>query len=155
MWDGPHLKKSEETMEHLQQIRRLNALLLQVSGFDKRRLFYAQGDYGLWQCLKPCHARTYGNEEAVRCMYTKQRDTTELIPRCPVCGRPMTMNLRADDTFVQNAGWYEARERYADFLRRHAGRGWLGVGMNTPGIVKYPFLADESGKSAGSVYLYQ
>lgn len=118
----------------------------QLAGFDKKRLFYIQGDYGLWQCSKPCHARTYDNEEAVRRMYAEQRDMkvpTALIPRCPVCGRPMAMNLRTDDTFVQDAGWYEARERYLAFLRRHAGARVvfleLGVGMNTPGLVKYLF----------------
>lgn len=118
----------------------------QRAGFDKRRLFYTQGDYGLWQCSHPCHQETYDNEEAVRRMIAEQRDMkvpTDLIPRCPRCGRPMTMNLRSDDTFVENAGWHAAAERYADFLRRHeqlrAVFLELGVGMNTPGIIKYPF----------------
>ena len=118
----------------------------QLAGFDKKRLFYTQGDYGLWQCSQPCHQATYDNEEAVRRMAEQQRDMrvpTELVPRCPRCGRPMTMNLRADDTFVQDGGWYAAAERYQAFLRRHAGLAVLylelGVGMNTPGIIKYPF----------------
>ncbi len=118
----------------------------QMAGFDKKRLFYTQGDYGLWQCSRPCHQRTYDNEETVRRMFSEQRDMrapSELIPRCPVCGRPMTMNLRADDTFVQDGGWYQAQERYHDFLRRHEGSRTvfleLGVGGNTPGIIKYPF----------------
>ena len=79
----------------------------QKAGFDKRRLFYTQGDYGLWQCSGPCHRRTYDNEQAVRRMLAEQKDLripTELVPRCPVCGRPMAMNLRADDTFVEDAG---------------------------------------------------
>lgn len=118
----------------------------QRSGFDKQRLFYTQGDYGLWQCSKPCHSRTYDNEQLVRQMVQEQREMripSELIPRCPVCGAPMTMNLRADDSFVQDAGWYRAAARYEDFLRRHQGMRVLylelGVGYNTPGIIKYPF----------------
>ena len=96
----------------------------QRGGFDKRRLFYTQGDYGLWQCSKACHNRTYDNEAEVRQMLAQQQDMkipTELIPHCPVCGAPMTMNLRCDDTFVQDRGWYAASERYADFLRWHKG----------------------------------
>lgn len=118
----------------------------QMAGFDKKRLFYTQGDYGLWQCSKPCHQQTYDNEETVRRMVAEQRDMkipTELIPRCPRCGRPMTMNLRIDDTFVQDEGWYSAARRYEDFLRRHQGQKLLflelGVGGNTPVIIKYPF----------------
>lgn len=118
----------------------------QLAGFDKKRLFYTQGDYGLWQCSKPCHQAVYDNESAVRRMAAEQRDMhvpSQLIPRCPRCERPMSMNLRTDDTFVQDAGWYQAQERYRDFLRRHRGLRivfWeLGVGSNTPGIIKYPF----------------
>ena len=118
----------------------------QRAGFDKARLFYTQGDYGLWQCSRPCHQKTYDNEETVLRMLAEQRDMrvpTELIPRCPVCGAPMTMNLRCDDTFVQDEGWHAAAARYEDFLRRCQGRRvlfWeLGVGGNTPGIIKYPF----------------
>ena len=118
----------------------------QLAGFDKGRLFYTQGDYGLWQCSKPCHQQAYDNEETVRRMAAEQRDMkvpTELIPRCPRCGRPMTMNLRIDGTFVQDEGWYAAARRYEDFLRRHQGQRLLflelGVGSNTPVIIKYPF----------------
>ena len=117
-----------------------------LAGFDKKRLFYTQGDYGLWQCSKPCHQQTYDNEKIVRRMVAEQRDMkipTELIPRCPRCGRPMSMNLRIDDTFVQDEGWYAAAQRYEDFLRRHQGQKLLflelGVGGNTPVIIKYPF----------------
>ncbi len=118
----------------------------QKAGFDKRRLFYTQGDYGLWQCSEPCHQKTYDNEETVRAMYEQQKNMripAELIPHCPVCGKPMSMNLRADDTFVEDDGWHKAAERYDEFIRRHEGMHVLflelGVGMNTPVIIKYPF----------------
>ncbi len=118
----------------------------QKAGFEKNRLFYTQGDYGLWQCSAPCRQETYDNEETVRRMVSEQkkmRIPSELIPRCPHCGRPLTMNLRCDNTFVQDEGWHTAAGRYADFLHRHTGGRTLflelGVGQNTPGIIKYPF----------------
>lgn len=118
----------------------------QLAGFDKKRLFYTQGDYGLWQCSKACHNKTYDNEDAVRNMAAEQRNLkipAELIPRCPACGAPMTMNLRCDNLFVQDEGWYAAAKRYEEFIRRHKNRHVLflelGVGANTPGIIKYPF----------------
>lgn len=118
----------------------------QLAGFDKKRLFYTQGDYGLWQCSKACHDKTYDNEETVRQMAAGQKDMrvpSELIPKCPVCGAPMTMNLRSDDYFVQDEGWYAAANRYDEFICRHKNLHMLflelGVGANTPGIIKYPF----------------
>ena len=118
----------------------------QKAGFDKKRLFYTQGDYGLFQCSGPCRQETFDNESAVREMVRRQeglRVPTELLPVCPHCGRPMTMNLRCDDTFVQDEGWYRAAERYSEFLRRHRGSKLLfldlGTGMNTPAIIKFPF----------------
>lgn len=118
----------------------------QMAGFDKKRLFYTQGDYGLFQCSKPCCQKTWNNEEAVREMLADQKDMripSELIPHCPVCGAPMTVNLRSDMTFVQDEGWYKAAERYDDFVRRHENLHVLylelGVGDNTPVIIKYPF----------------
>lgn len=118
----------------------------QLAGFDKKRLFYTQGDYGLWQCSKPCCQKTWDNENMVRRMVAEQKEMripSELIPYCPNCGSPMTMNLRSDDTFVQDEGWYAACSRYEDFLRQYQGLRVvlleLGVGANTPGVIKYPF----------------
>lgn len=119
----------------------------QLAGFDKKRLFYTQGDYGLWQCSEPCCNETFDNENAVRTMVKEQcnmKIPDELIPRCPHCGKPMVMNLRCDDSFVQDEGWYTAAERYEEFIRRHRNLHILflelGVGFNTPGIIKYPFM---------------
>lgn len=118
----------------------------QKSGFDKKRLFYTQGDYGLFQCSEPCCQKTYDNEITIMAMYNEQKDMkipSELVPHCPNCGKPMTMNLRADDTFVEDEGWHKAAERYDDFIRRHKNTKILflelGTGYNTPGIIKYPF----------------
>lgn len=139
----------------------------QKAGFDKKRLFYTQGDYGLFQCCVPCHKKTYDNEEIVKKMLVSQgfgfKDSenrkdgeiifpenplkmeipSELVPHCPVCGKPMSMNLRYDGTFVEDDGWHEAARRYQDFLEKHKNARTLflelGVGENTPGIIKYPF----------------
>ncbi len=134
----------------------------QKAGFDKGRLFYTQGDYGLWQCSRPCHDKTYDNRDVVRRMVKaqgfqitdhglelpagnppKMAVPAGLVPRCPQCGAPMAMNLRADHTFVQDEGWYAAAARYDAFVRRYEKRPVLylelGVGCNTPVIIKYPF----------------
>ena len=118
----------------------------QKAGFDKRRLFYMQGDYGLWQCGEPCHQKTYDNEAVIREMVGRQKGRkvpTELIPYCPVCGKPMTMNLRCDGTFVEDDGWHEAEKHYDTFIGCHGGMRILylelGVGANTPVWIKYPF----------------
>ena len=135
----------------------------QKAGFDKHRLFYTQGDYGLWQCSVPCHNETYDNEAAVRKMVAaqgfafaedgdlyvpdgiklKMEVPSELIPYCPQCHKPMSMNLRADDTFVEDMGWHHAAEQYEDFLQSHRNQKVLflelAVGYNTPSIVKYSF----------------
>ena len=139
----------------------------QKAGFDKKCLFYTQGDYGLFQCCVPCHKKTYDNEEIVKKMLISQgfgfKDSenrkdgeiifpenplkmeipSELVPHCPVCGKPMSMNLRCDETFVEDDGWHEAARRYQDFLEKHKNAKTLflelGVGENTPGIIKYPF----------------
>jgi len=128
----------------------------QKAGFDKKRLFYTQGDYGLFQCSEPCHHKTYDNEKQIRAMWefrNEMKIPSELVPHCPVCGKPMSMNLRADDTFVTDEGWDQAANRYQTFLQsrnitsrsgQQEGTGnvlflELGVGRNTPGIIKYPF----------------
>ena len=134
----------------------------QKAGVNKKRLFYTQGDYGLFQCSEPCCQETFDNEGLVRQMVEaqgwhieadgalteldgplKMEVPPELVPHCPHCGKPMSMNLRADETFVEDAGWHDAAERYSEFLRRHAGTKTLflelGTGYNTPGIIKYPF----------------
>ncbi len=135
----------------------------QKAGFDKERLFYTQGDYGLWQCSKPCHQATYDNKETVVKMLEaqgfiidnngdlelyegvtpKMRVPSELVPKCPVCGEPMSMNLRADHTFVEDDGWQRAAARYDAFLKTHRDNKVLfletAVGFNTPSIIKYSF----------------
>lgn len=118
----------------------------QKAGFDKKRLFYTQGDYGLFQCSEPCCRETWDNEAVIRQMVAEQKDMkipSALVPRCPHCGKPLTMNLRADGSFVEDEGWHAAAERYANFLRTREGQKILflelGVGYNTPVIIKYPF----------------
>ena len=118
----------------------------QKAGFDKKRLFYTQGDYGLFQCSEPCCQETWDNKDIIIPMLDMQDDMkipTEFIPKCPHCGKPVTMNLHADDKFVQDTGWYKAAERYESFLRtrnnQHILFLELGVGYNTPVIIKYPF----------------
>lgn len=135
----------------------------QKAGFEKERLFYTQGDYGLFQCSQPCDIDTWDNEAVIRQMVLAQgyefgeagelqespgtqihmTVPTELLPHCPKCGQPATMNLRADDRFVEDVGWIRASERYSEFVRGHRHGKVLyleiGVGFNTPGIVKYNF----------------
>ena len=135
----------------------------QKAGFDKHRLYYTQGDYGLFQCSEPCHKKTYDNEDIIRKMvmaqgYEFKEDgslylpegrslkmivPSELVPYCPECGKPMSMNLRADNTFVEDEGWHVAAQRYEQFLDRHKNLNVvfieLGIGYNTPVIIKYPF----------------
>lgn len=130
----------------------------QKAGFDKKRLFYTQGDYGLFQCSEPCCNETYDNEALIRSMLEEQRDMkipTELIPKCPKCGKPLTMNLRSDDKFVEDEGWHKAAERYENFLRTRNGQRILflelGVGYNTPVIIKYPFWRMTE-KNPNSIY---
>lgn len=130
----------------------------QKAGFDKKRLFYTQGDYGLFQCGEPCRGETFENEVLIRQMVKEQADMrvpSELLPKCPYCGKPMTMNLRSDDRFVEDEGWRRAEAGYKSFLREKAGRHILflelGVGYNTPVIIKYPFW-QMTAKNPNAVY---
>ena len=135
----------------------------QKAGFDKIRLFYIQGDYGLFQSVNPEIRKTYDNEEWVmkameaegfvkdeNGIFTVPEDgkismaiPTELIPTCPDDGSAMTTNLRADYSFVEDDGWHKANEAYNEFIRSHKDARTLylelGVGANTPVIIKYPF----------------
>ena len=118
----------------------------QKAGFDKKHLFYTQGDYGLFQCSEPCCQETFENETLIREMVELQKNMkipSDLLPVCPHCGRPMTMNLRSDTRFVEDKGWHEAAERYENFLQARLEEKILflelGVGYNTPVIIKYPF----------------
>ena len=128
----------------------------QTAGFDKNRLFYTQGDYGLFQSIYPQIQKTYDNEDWVMKAMEAQgfvlnengvfdvpadgklsmRIPTELIPKCPDDGSDMTMNLRSDDSFVEDEGWHKASAAYSGFLKKHEGRHVLfleiGVGANTP-----------------------
>lgn len=131
----------------------------QKAGFDKKRLFYTQGDYGLFQCSEPCCQETFDNESVIRQMIERQENMkipTELLPVCPHCGKPLTMNLRSDDTFVEDEGWHKAAERYENFLRTRAGGKILflelGVGYNTPIIIKYPFW-QMTAKNPNAIYV--
>ena len=130
----------------------------QKAGFDKKRLFYTQGDYGLFQCSEPCCQETFDNEAVVLEMLNRQKDMkipTELVPVCPHCGKPLTMNLRSDDKFVEDEGWHLASERYENFLRTRANEKILflelGVGYNTPVIIKYPFW-QMTAKNPNAIY---
>ena len=135
----------------------------QKAGFDKKRLFYTQGDYGLFQSVNPQIQKTYDNEEWIMKAMEAQgfvkdengvfgvpesreilmRIPAELIPKCPDDGSDMTTNLRADSSFVEDEGWYTAAEKYSEFLENHENMHVLflelGVGANTPVIIKYPF----------------
>ena len=130
----------------------------QLAGIDKSRLFYTQGDYGLFQCANNCSHETIDNEEQVRAMVEQQRNMripSELVPTCPHCGAPLVPNLRADDNFCEDIGWHAALARYEEFRRAHASGSVLylelGVGGNTPVIIKYPFWI-ATGANAQATY---
>lgn len=116
------------------------------AGFDIDCIFATQGDYGEIQCEKGCHQKVYDGEEMFRRMDQARKDClipSELVPKCPVCGGNMAMHLRCDQYFVEDEDWHRAAARYNDFLARTEKKKGvlleLGVGFNTPGIIKYPF----------------
>lgn len=118
----------------------------QKAGFDKNRLYYTQGDYGSFQCSVPCIQKTWDNEEIITRMFNEQTNMKipkELLPKCPNCGKPLTTHLRVDDKFVEDEGWHRAANNYKAFLKSHENQPIiyleLGVGFNTPGIIKFPF----------------
>lgn len=155
IWYNRYVDAPKDTYEKLLQVLQGKDFFVittnvdhrfQVAGFPKERLFYTQGDYGLWQCSVPCHTSTYDNFDTVKAMVEQQQGMkvpTSLVPICPRCGEPMSMNLRADHTFVEDEGWHKASERFSAYLNDHAEGAVLylelGVGANTPGIIKYPF----------------
>ena len=118
----------------------------ELCGFDPERIFATQGDYGLFQCAKACHKKLYDNEKIVREMIKSQTDCkipSSLVPKCPVCGGNMEVNLRADQYFVEDENWDKASQRYYNYLEKNKNEKILflelGVGGNTPVIIKYPF----------------
>lgn len=140
----PHLLKLVKEKDYFAVTTNVDHCF-QKAGFLKEQLFYSQGDYGLFQCSVPCHRRTYDNEEVILRMIAEQKDMripSELVPRCPKCGAPMAMNLRSDETFVEDFGWNEAASRYVEFVEKHLGKKLLllelGVDSN-PAIIRYPF----------------
>ncbi|MCI8508515.1 MAG: Sir2 silent information regulator family NAD-dependent deacetylase [Lachnospiraceae bacterium] len=118
----------------------------QKAGFADENIFATQGDYGMIQCEKGCHAKTYDAEELFRQMEQARHDCvipSYMIPKCPVCGGNMAMHLRCDQYFVEDKHWHEAAARYEAFLERMADQKTvlleLGVGFNTPAIIRFPF----------------
>lgn len=118
----------------------------QKAGFEENRIFATQGDYGRIQCMKSCHPKTYDAIEMFEQMNKTRKDClipSYMVPRCPVCGEPMVMNLRCDQFFVEDEAWHEAAEHYGEFLANNLTENTilfeLGVGFNTPTIVRFPF----------------
>ena len=172
IWVNRYMDAPKKTYDHLLQLVNGKDYFVlttnvdhcfQKAGFDKKRIFYTQGDYGLFQCTKPCCRQTWDNEEIIRGMILAQgfeigeghelilpegkaaamTVPSGLLPVCPNCGRPLTMNLRSDSTFAEDAGWQAAAAEYESWVTAHQEKKvvWLeiGVGYNTPGIIKYNF----------------
>lgn len=117
-----------------------------INGFEDERIFATQGDYGLFQCSEACHDELYYNEEQIKSMLENTVDCkipSELVPKCPRCGAEMETNLRKDNLFVEDANWHDANGRYKNFLDNVGDAKVvfleLGVGYNTPVIIRYPF----------------
>lgn len=116
-----------------------------INGFEDERIFATQGDYGLMQCEKACHDKLYSNEELIREALDKIEDCkipSEMVPVCPVCGGNMEINVRKDNYFVEDEKWHQMSENYSRFLKKVDGKVVfleIGVGFNTPTIIRYPF----------------
>ena len=172
IWVNRYMDAPKETYDNLFQVVKDQDYFVlttnvdhcfQKAGFDRKRLFYTQGDYGLFQCSKPCCKKTWDNEAMIRNLVISQgfeigahnelfvpesrtaamTVPTDLLPKCPNCGRPLTMNLRSDSRFVEDTGWQEAAVAYEAWLTAHQHQKVvyleIGVGYNTPGIIKYNF----------------
>ena len=117
------------------------------NGFDKEKVFEVQGSYSKLQCIKPCHNKLYDNEDIVNKMVKSiDKDLkipSSLVPKCPVCNRNMSVNLRCDDTFVEDDNWYKMQNKYDEFVLENNDKNVLllefGIGFNTPGIIRFPF----------------
>lgn len=119
----------------------------QRANFDRNRLFYVHGDYGLLQCSEPCHHKTYDNQDLIEEMVRRQENMkipTDLLPHCPKCGKKMMINLRADESFVEDDGWHQAIKRYSDFIRSRIENRRLfielGADLDTHSIIRRSFL---------------
>ncbi|WP_455539249.1 Sir2 silent information regulator family NAD-dependent deacetylase [Terrisporobacter sp.] len=118
----------------------------QLAGFSQDKIFDPQGNYGLFQCKKACQDKLYDNEKIIKEMVKSEKDCkipTHLVPKCPKCGGEMEVNIRRNNYFVQDNGWYESEKRYKKFIRDNRDRKIvfleLGVSITTPAIIKYPF----------------
>ncbi len=118
----------------------------EISGFDKEKIFAVQGDYKYLQCENACHNKLYDNSEIVKKWTANMKECkipSEIVMKCPVCGGNMDMNLRKDDKFVQDENWYKQLKAYKDFLKEMKNKNVvlleIGVGFNTPGIIRFPF----------------
>lgn len=116
------------------------------SGFDKTRVFEVQGSYGKMQCSVGCHNRVYDNTKLVKKMLECKDNLKidkELIPKCPVCGKNMEINIRKDSFFIEDDNWHYLNDNYEKFIKNNIDKKMilieLGVGFNTPGIIRYPF----------------
>ena len=116
------------------------------AGFADEDIFATQGDYGLIQCEKGCHNKTYNAINMFKQMNQARKEClvpSYMVPKCPVCGGTMAMNLRCDQYFVEDEHWHEAAKRYGEFLEICTGKKIvlleLGVGFNTPTIIRFPF----------------
>ena len=117
-----------------------------INGFENERIFATQGDYGLMQCAKACHNKLYNNKDFIKEALGKTvncRIPSDLVPKCPVCGSDMDLNIRKDNFFLEDEEWIKMKYNYINFLRKSDDNKIvfleLGVGFNTPTIIRFPF----------------